>query len=89
MSQLPTVTSITPTWNQIVWDTCWKLMMPFDVLAHYRGNYFKDKYSLFFAEALMACTEREGDLDLLTGVWIYKPFALNSYLVIKISLNAL
>ena len=43
----------------MVWDNYWKLMMLLDVLAtaHYGGNDFKDKYSLFFAEALVACTK--------------------------------
>lgn len=42
-------------------------MIPFDVFAtaHYEGNYFKDKHSSIFAEALV-----EGDLVLLTDVWI-------------------
>lgn len=60
-AQLPTVTSITTIWNQMVWDNYRKLMMLFDVLAaaHCGGNDFKDKYSLFFAEALVDCTKWE------------------------------
>lgn len=43
----------------MVWDNYRKVMVPFDVLAtaHYGGNDFKGKYSLFFAEALVDCPE--------------------------------
>lgn len=45
----------------MVWNNYRKLTMPFDVFAtaHYGGNDFKDKYSLFFAEALVDWAEWE------------------------------
>lgn len=67
-------------WNQTVWDNYQKLMMPFHIFVttHYGGNYFKDKYSLFFAETLwwIAPSEKEGGVILPTGVGIPKPFVL-------------
>lgn len=48
------------------------------VTTHYGGNYFKDKYSLFFAEALwwIAPSEKGGGIILRTAVGIPKPFVL-------------
>lgn len=80
LAQLPTATSIRTIWTQIVWDNYQKLMMPFHVFVttHYGGNHFKDKYSLFFAEALwwIAPSEKGGGIILPTGVGIPKPFIL-------------